>query len=330
MLLQKDVFLGTVYFSPERYEKRNNQDYLSQLEKEIRGFKLRGEVMIQGDFNARVGNMQDLVYYSKYFDKENNITCFDTNSSMKLHRNSEDNVNKKRGKDLIDLCITSDLYIVNGRKLGDVIGRYTCFQRNGNSVVDCLIASHTVFEKITVFQVCDLNPLLSDHCALTYSINLERGEPNDPESDELWNAPDKFIWDEQAKTSFLASLNNHEIEGKFRTIDSHLLQSNSKESGMNSVNQLTNLLKFIAMSAGIRTKRRILTSKAKNKVWFDKECDKKRKGIRILGRSVSREPKNSALRDELSIKKEGFKKTIKEKKAKPKSTAFTTNAKLSE
>ena len=191
-LLQKDVFLGTVYFSPERYEKRNNQDYLSQLEKEIRGFKLRGEVMIQGDFNARVGNMQDLVYYSKYFDKENNITCFDTNSSMKLHRNSEDNVNKKRGKDLIDLCITSDLYIVNGRKLGDVIGRYTCFQRNGNSVVDCLIASHTVFEKITVFQVCDLNPLLSDHCALTYSINLERGEPNDPESDELWNAPDNF------------------------------------------------------------------------------------------------------------------------------------------
>ena len=84
------------------------------------------------------------------------------------------------------------------------------------------------------------------------------------------------------------------------------------------------------MSAGIKTKRRRFTSKSKNKVWFDKECDEKRKGIRILGRSVSREAKNSALRDELSIKKKDFRKNYQRKKTKPQTTAFTTNAKSTE
>ena len=49
-----DIFVGTVYFSPENYERKYNKDYISQVEHEITYFKSKGEVIIQGDFNARV------------------------------------------------------------------------------------------------------------------------------------------------------------------------------------------------------------------------------------------------------------------------------------
>ena len=59
-----------------------------QLNQEIDKFKNRGQVIINGDFNARMGNKQDFIEYSKYFDNENHITSLNTNSKHKLFRNS--------------------------------------------------------------------------------------------------------------------------------------------------------------------------------------------------------------------------------------------------
>ena len=104
-----DFFLGTVYFSPENYEKKYKKDYITQLEYEINHFKSKGEVIIQGDFNARVGNEKDIITHSKYFDHDNFTTDINTNSQNTYPRNSYDNTVNTRGTDLLDLCIASDL-----------------------------------------------------------------------------------------------------------------------------------------------------------------------------------------------------------------------------
>ena len=44
-------------------------------------------------------------------------------------------------KELLDMCISSQLRILNGRTFGDSTGKFTSYQYNGNSVIDyCLIS----------------------------------------------------------------------------------------------------------------------------------------------------------------------------------------------
>jgi hypothetical protein len=46
-----------------------------------------------------------------------------------------------RGKDLLDLCISHQLRLLNGRVFGDCFGKNTCYTPNGTSVVDYVMAS---------------------------------------------------------------------------------------------------------------------------------------------------------------------------------------------
>ena len=52
-------------------------------------------------------------------------------------RNSEDmKTTNYRGKEFLDLCKINNYFVANGRKIGDLFGRYTCHQKKGSSVVD--------------------------------------------------------------------------------------------------------------------------------------------------------------------------------------------------
>lgn len=57
--------------------------------------------------------------------------------------------------------------ILNGRTLGDMLGKFTCFTSNGSSVVDYAIVSESVLNSILYFNVSYFVPTLSDcHCRL--------------------------------------------------------------------------------------------------------------------------------------------------------------------
>lgn len=59
-----------------------------------------------------------------------------------LERESQDCIINTREKQIISLCVSSCLRILNGRTLGDSMGSYTSFQPSGSSVIDYFIASH--------------------------------------------------------------------------------------------------------------------------------------------------------------------------------------------
>ena len=116
--------------------------------------------MITGDFNARTGTLLDYInddstsYIPLYsFDK-----FYPRHSQIKTY-----------GKKLIGLCIASKLRIVNGRL--DSTGGFTCFTPRGNSVVDYLIVSESLFTIISHFEVG--NPSMhSDHCPLLVNLKI--------------------------------------------------------------------------------------------------------------------------------------------------------------
>ena len=47
-------------------------------------YKNKGDVIIQGDFNSRTGNLQETVEYSKYFDKDHITAETNTQQDMTL------------------------------------------------------------------------------------------------------------------------------------------------------------------------------------------------------------------------------------------------------
>jgi hypothetical protein len=59
-------------------------------------------------------------------------------------RVSCDQVTNGRGHDIIDLCISSQIRILNGRVMGDLHGKYT-FYKNGVSTIDLCMVDENVF-----------------------------------------------------------------------------------------------------------------------------------------------------------------------------------------
>ena len=132
---------------------------------------------MQGDFNTRTGNQPDFIAKDKY-DEVFGIENPNDNPS----RNPEEKKTCERSALLLNLCRSLDFRIANGRKSGDILGKYT-FQWNGNGKVDYLMMSLTAFHKITEFKVGKYHPWLSDHCPLFYTITLTHGtKPKTEES----------------------------------------------------------------------------------------------------------------------------------------------------
>ena len=114
-----DIYLGSAYLS-EVNGTQSISEKIRNLAVDIETIKGNGgDILIQGDLNARTSNVKDFVKPDK-FDKVD-FEFFDL-----PNRNSADKeINPK------DLCKTYNLCIINGRKTGDCMGNFTSFQPGG-------------------------------------------------------------------------------------------------------------------------------------------------------------------------------------------------------
>ena len=94
--------------------------------------------------------------------------------------------------------MVNNLKILNGRKIGDFTGKYTCHQYNGSSVVDYIIAEPNIFEKINYFQVLPLTTY-SDHSQIIANLDIKPLNPT--------NVSKKAMPKPQASLSGTAVLN---------------------------------------------------------------------------------------------------------------------------
>ena len=170
--LDKDL-----YISPNTSQVID-QELLDDIESEIVNFTLKGDVILQGDFNARTGSMQEFAVH----DDDNQFLEIpeDYEIDTENYRYSQDeNTTNSRGRILIDLCTALSLRILNGRVVGDLTGKKTCFKYNGSSVVDYVIISSGILNYVNYFIVNALEPHLSDHCSLSFALmlNTQKGAP---------------------------------------------------------------------------------------------------------------------------------------------------------
>ena len=290
------------------HEKIHVASKISKLTEEIASFQSDGHVIINGDLNAWTGNANDTVQPDKY---DNN---FHIVSNYAPPRNSRHKAIDRRGKELLDMCKSLDLLIVNGRKLGDPFGEFTSFQPNGNSVVDYLIASESLFSEISTLNVGEYVPWLSDHCPLFYDLEINEGfDKVNTTPPPLNPAPKQYLWSDQGTEKFLYELKTAQNIQKLESVFS----MDFTDPG-NAVNSLTEVLIDVADKAKIKT---ILKSKnTGNPPWFDDECVHLKKQITILGKQMKKSPNCQATRSELSQAKKMLKKAVQRKKIEFKNT----------
>ena len=84
-------------------------------------------MLLQEDFYAHTSNNDDFLTYDKSDEMFGIVNC-----EKPLMRNCEDRKPINEGSScLLDLYNTHDVLIVNGRKTGNVFGKYTFFRMSG-------------------------------------------------------------------------------------------------------------------------------------------------------------------------------------------------------
>ena len=169
-----------IYNSPinSTYTKARDEDLFLEIQNKMLTVAQNEFVIVGGDFNARVGNMQDHIEESEEEKELLNLPDIYTMSQFKKLRCNQDQHKNSFGEKLIDMATSTNLKILNGRTLGDLEGRYTYVGYNGLSTVDYVLGSENLFLRnhIHSFEVEQLT-LLSDHrptcLTLQYSAHKE-------------------------------------------------------------------------------------------------------------------------------------------------------------
>ena len=289
---EQDIFIGTCYLNPSRGHQ--NDQKITRLAEDVCKLQEKGVVIVQGDLNARTGGLEDTVAPDKsdeMFEIE-----FD---KPPPNRNSRDDKVDHRGQELLEMCKSLDINILNGRKTGDPFGDYTCIKYNGNSVVDYVIASPKVFEKISHFQVGDYLPWLSDHCPLYYTLEMHKNCTNREKECTKSKAPRHYVWSEESKAKFLQILNTAEFTGKLEKYD---------EVDHSDPNLAVNYVSQVLVEAADRTKiKYVKANETNDPPWSDRTCKELKDCIRDLGKKIRKNPRDVNLKATLATKKRNLK-----------------------
>ena len=311
---QKDLFMCGLYIPP-MYSPYFDDNLFENLEHDVEKFSKLGNIMMLGDFNARTGLASDFV------SKEGNdlITndCSALSREVKQRKNFDENLNS-HGKSLLDLCRTFDLNILNGRTLGDSLGKATYHAKTGTSVVDYIITDQSLLQSVNYFLV-NQPSFLSEHSSICTWINtsliVSDPENRDSQHSTQQALPPRFVWSTDSCELYKIALASPEVKSHLEYFMKNIYACDHETVNTATQDLQAILLKAANMSLKLkRIKNKRVKIRASNKKWFDFECMKARRSLRQLSNQKHRDPCNSFLRKSYHEKLKEFKKLLKTKK----------------
>ena len=296
---KENIYLATCYISPSGNKETTSKNF-EKLVGEIISFQKKGRVLIQGDLNARINTENDTIEPDKY-DEKLGISFTHIPS-----RNSQDHgeVNV-RGAELLNLCKSLNMVILNGRKTGDVFGKHTSIHWNGKAVVDYAIVPADIFEHVSSFTVGNYAPFISDHCPIFYNIitnNLRRTTP-EPSLEEV---PKSFRLSQDDQTKLKEILGSAAMEERINGL-CHETDPHSLASGISQT------LFDACESADIQPIKTKSYSNG-NKPWFDKDCQRLKNLIKKNCKKLRSARSSPDIQQQITSDNKKLKKMVNEKK----------------
>ena len=291
--LENDIYLCAIYIPPITSNHYDN-DFIN-LEREINNFSNKGKIILLGDFNSRTGNSPDYIQNdSKDINNFTNSNLLPDNYQIDkcFKRLSCDKVTNSQGNNLLDLCISSQLRILNGRYFGDILGNYTCMTSNGFSAVDYGIVSEGLLSSVKYFKTYDFN-YLSDHTQIEIFLKSNWNIQNyNIFNENDWTKSILYKWDPQKSKTKLIN-----ILSEKSTIDSivnfELQNFSEDQKGVDeATNEITKILDILSEnSCQVIKKNFYKKSKRKKKQsWSDNSVTELKHQINALGREITKNP----------------------------------------
>ena len=325
------TFIGCVYIPPgnSSFGKDHSSSIWDKLEAQLQNFSSQGNVILCGDFNARTGVLCD--YISNDGDN-NQYTLPNGYVSDTFHpRRSADIITTKSGRKLSNICIDNDLYILNGRTIGDLYGACTCVTPNGTSVVDYFICSKSLYSYVHSMHVHDLSPY-SDHRPVEICIYLpflepsKRASPSAPLSTAACKdntsrpaSQDSYSWTSESAQQFRAALNVTQVQASIASLQRKMGETDTAtDEAINAYTQtLTDIIHSAAEISLMKRVRKAPPRKQRrinNKKWFDRDCYIQRKKVRSLLNALNRNPFNKSVREQYFSQRKKYNSHLKKKK----------------
>ena len=255
-----------------------------------------------GDYNSRTKNLDDTICKEKH----DHQFVEDFYSKITTKRCNQDQNENGYGPKLVEFCISSGLYIANGRTLGDFQGKLTCHQWNGSSTVDYTILSQSLKSSIRHFQVLD-SATGSDHSPLEIELRTKK-RPN-PVDDKIIPLVRSIRWNDQNKLLFQNKMSSEETSNKLENIDKMIQEQNDVNLIVGKLSEIYSLPQTTNQKGKQRKKK-----KQPHKKWYDESCQKLSRNLKKTTELLSKTPNNPHLRGNFCRMRKEFKKFLKKRK----------------
>ena len=284
--LLNDIYVCCLYFPPER-SACINDDLFSVLQNHIAAINANADIIICGDLNARCNSVSDIenlyegsdklvTEHEEYFKSYDNDFLEYLRAEGCYHRSSMDvGPINQHGRELLQMCRTTGLVIVNGRRGYDKhIGNFTYVDTAGKSLVDYVVASPNVFRNIENFKLSNKFPE-SDHLPINFTIatgqqpNTNSEDSNDILHLSCWHDIYKYTWCESDLANLKTLLeSDHECEFHHKLFLDGISQ-------LNEVDNVASLYSNYVLQACNRVferKKLNCRNSVKRPKWYDNNC----------------------------------------------------------
>ena len=275
---ENDFLLGVVYQPPEgsRFLKDDEKEL---LEVEITSMCVSySRVVLVGYMNARTADAQDYTeadpFLFDYFDLDNELLEHFNQSNVYAscnllqNRKSLDTQQNKSGENLLSVCKSNNLIILNGRSGNDAgIGKFTF---KDCSVIDYAIVTTETAKHVQNFDIIKLDPIFSDGHSLVHFQILGHASPT-----QRKHKKSKYNkkWEENKKTEFCENLDQGKILNLQNEIYTKLndIESVDNNDINNYVQQISDIFQNAAQKT-FQTQNYFVSQNKNDKKWFGNEC----------------------------------------------------------
>ena len=308
--LQEDTFVAIIYIPPvnSTYCRVGNNDLMGDLEKDVQHFSKMGSILLMGDFNGRTATEPDLVL-SDSISHGPLVPDYDIDHCP-TKRLNQDNCLNERGKALLDMCVSARLRILNGRKLGDSLGYFTCHKYNGSSTVDYVIVDEKMFPKIIYFHTHKSLSDLSDHCQISVGLESKKTICDNTPKIPMSTLPQGFKWEKDSVFKFQNALLSQNTQASIRAFLHTNYAENANELDI-AVGKVNEIILGAAVSSLKRKTKSPKSTKGK-KDWFTPDLNRMRKEIMNTGHKLCAHPRDSVLRGYYHSSLRSYRKACKQ------------------
>ena len=283
------LIIGGTYIPPagsKIYLNYNIDDIFQALQTDISNFlNLSPFVALCGDFNSRTGGLSDLVTDINGRDAEL-ITCLNdviTLPKSELHvdwttkeRQMKDKGKNNFGKELIQLCKSSNMRIMNGFLNADNTENFTCHAPLGKSTVDYLVSSPKFSESIVDFNV---SPKLveSDHVPLNFSItynDISDGTTKNKLKPHDYEKRFQYIFDKSKILQYKESLTSEPAQEKLTDLSYAMSKDTHTD---NLIKSTYDYIEHCIHTTFKKKQFKSVTNTFPKNSWYDLECKAARK-----------------------------------------------------